>query len=60
MAADIKSMLAAGSYQLPDEDGCAELQKYWDEVCAQRGQLAGISGEAEPATTYAAWRAEDD
>lgn len=60
MAADIKSLLAAGRYQLPDEGQCAQLQEYWDDLCAQAGRLAGVLGPAEPATTYTAWRAGDD
>ncbi len=59
MAADIKSLLAAGSYQVPDEDQCAQLQEYWDELSAQGERLASVLA-AEPATTYTAWRAGDD
>lgn len=60
MAVDIKSLLAAGRFQVPGEDQCAQLQVYWDEVCAQGEQVSGVVGAAEPATTYTAWGAEDD
>jgi len=60
MAVDIKILLAAGKYQVPDEDRCAQLQEYWDEVCAQGEQLTAVPGAAEPAITYAPWRAGDD
>jgi hypothetical protein len=60
MAVDIKSLLAAGRFQVPGEDQCTQLQAYWDEVSAQGQQVGTFPGAAEPATTYAAWRAGDD
>lgn len=60
MAGDIKSLLAAGRFQVPGEDQCTQLQAYWDEVSAQGEQVGSVVGSAEPATMYRAWRAEDD
>lgn len=60
MTVDIKSLLAVGRYQVPAEDQCAQLQSYWDELSAQRDQLADTPGAAEPATTYTAWRTQDE
>lgn len=60
MAGDIKSLLAAGRFLVPGEDQCAQLQVYWDEVSAQGEQVGSVLGAAEPATTYTAWRAEDE
>lgn len=60
MTVDIRSLLTAGRFQVPGEDQCAQLQLYWDELSAQGEELAGTLGAAEPATTYQAWRAEDE
>lgn len=60
MAADIRSLLAAGGFQVPGEGQCAQIQAYWDEVAAQGEQVRGVAGPAEPALTYTAWRAGDD
>lgn len=60
MAGDIRSLLAAGRFQVPGEDQCTQLQVYWDEVSAQGEQVGSVVWAAEPATTFRAWRAEDD
>ena len=59
MAVDVKRLLEAGRYQVPDEDRCAELQTYWDDLTAQAESIGGL-GPAEAASRYAAWRPEDD
>lgn len=59
MTVDIRRLLEAGRYQIPDEDQCAHLQAYWEDLTAQAENVGGL-GPAEAALRYAAWRSEDD
>lgn len=60
MTADIRALLAAGRFQVPGDEQRAQLQAYWDQIAALAAQVSISQGDAEPAITYAAWRAEDD
>lgn len=60
MTADIRALLAAGRFQVPGDEQCAQLQVYWDEIAALSEQVAVTQPDAEPAITWAAWRADDD
>lgn len=59
MTGDIRALLAAGRFQLPADEQLAQIQAYWDEVCALRQQVSCEPGPAEPAITWAPSRDED-
>jgi hypothetical protein len=54
---DVESLLRIGGFQVPDEDECARLQAYWDELSAQGRSVRAGSGEI--ALSYAVERPED-
>jgi hypothetical protein len=60
MSVDVRQLLAAGGYQIPNDEQCTELQKYWDDVVAQGERFRGDLGPSESAVTFAPWRPEDD
>jgi hypothetical protein len=60
MAEDITYLLRIGGYQVPDEDACARLRAYCEDLTAQARSVGTGLGSADIALTYAAWRPEDD
>jgi hypothetical protein len=58
VADDIRHLLRAGGYQVPDDEECGRLQAYWDELTARAPEVRFGSGEI--ALLYLAWRQEDD